>query len=177
MDSCKITAYVGIGSNRGDRAAYLQQALRSLTATNGITDLRLSPVYVTEAVGAAGPGRFLNAVVELRTSLTPAQLLACLQSIEQALGRDPNRTGARTIDLDILFYGDLVCESETLTIPHPRLQARDFVLEPLSSLAPDLKHPVTGATTTELLDRLLHRDTTLTPYPFRFVNETETASQ
>jgi 2-amino-4-hydroxy-6-hydroxymethyldihydropteridine diphosphokinase len=177
MEQTETTVFLGLGSNRGDRATWLCRAVEGLAATDQVSGVRLSPVYETAAIGAAGPERFLNAVVEIRTTLPPDQLLTRVQVIEQLLERGPDRTAARTIDIDILLYGELVCESETLTIPHPRMHERDFVLIPLSDFAPAIKHPVTGATITELLDRLQDRDSTLMPYDFEPKGGTNAASR
>jgi 2-amino-4-hydroxy-6-hydroxymethyldihydropteridine diphosphokinase len=143
--------YLGLGSNLGDRAANLRAALERLSAV--LSAPRVSPVYETEPVDYAGQGWFLNLVVEAQTELFPKQLLARTAKIERSLGRV--RTvpkGPRTIDIDILLYGDAVVRSPQLEIPHPRLTERRFVLAPLADLAPALRHPVTRQTVREMLE-------------------------
>ena len=144
--------YLSLGSNLGDRAAHLRRALDELAA-EGIEIARVSPFYRTEPVDYRPQPWFLNAAAEIRTELLPLRLLSTLQRIERRLGR--RRTvpkGPRTIDLDILFYDNAVVRSAALTIPHPRMEARKFVLVPLSELAPDLRHPVTRKTAREMLN-------------------------
>ncbi|HUU44326.1 MAG TPA: 2-amino-4-hydroxy-6-hydroxymethyldihydropteridine diphosphokinase [Acidobacteriota bacterium] len=147
-------AYLGIGSNRGDRRANLQAACRLLRAADGVEELVGSPVYETCAIGLAGPAEFLNAVVRVTTQLAPTALLRTVRAIERALGRGIDRAGPRTIDLDILLYDDLVLATESLTVPHPRLHERAFVLVPFADLAPETPHPQLGSTVRELLERL-----------------------
>jgi 2-amino-4-hydroxy-6-hydroxymethyldihydropteridine diphosphokinase len=116
---------------------------------------RWSSIYETEPVGYLDQGRFLNAVVLGTTALTPQALLGQLQRIEQALGRErPFPNAPRTIDLDLLLYDDLVLEQPELTVPHPRLHERFFVLVPLAELAPELRHPVLGERIDSVLARL-----------------------
>jgi 2-amino-4-hydroxy-6-hydroxymethyldihydropteridine diphosphokinase len=146
------TIYLSLGSNLGDREANLRAAMDRLKPR------RVSPIYETEPVDHVAQPFFLNLVVEAETSLMPMQLLAHTQRIERELGR--KRTipkGPRTIDIDILFYGDSVIEGTRLQVPHPRLQERRFVLQPLADLAPDLKHPVTHRTVREMLRGLLDK--------------------
>jgi 3-oxoacyl-[acyl-carrier protein] reductase len=148
-----VTAYIGLGSNLGDRQHYLEAALEALASEPGIEVLRLSPVYETAPVGGpAEQGPYLNAVAEVRTARGPDELLALLLDVEQRLGRVREvHHGPRTLDLDLLFYGDLVRSDERLTLPHPRLHERTFVLEPLARLAPGLVHPVLERTVADLL--------------------------
>ncbi|AOB30317.1 2-amino-4-hydroxy-6-hydroxymethyldihydropteridine pyrophosphokinase [Bordetella sp. H567] len=132
------TAYIGLGANLGDGAETLRQALRELAATPGIGECAASPFYRSAPVDASGPD-FINAVARLRTTLPPLALLDALQAIEQAHGRErPYRNAPRTLDLDLLIYGDLRLDSPRLTLPHPRMRERAFVLLPLRDLAPGM---------------------------------------
>jgi 2-amino-4-hydroxy-6-hydroxymethyldihydropteridine diphosphokinase len=129
-------AYVGLGANLGDTAATLKAALQSLGALPGIRLQAVSAFYRTAPVDAQGPD-FLNAVAALQTTLSPEELLAQLQRIESASGRErPYRNAPRTLDLDLLLYGDASMVSPTLTLPHPRMHERAFVLVPLAEVAP-----------------------------------------
>lgn len=140
--SSEVTAYLGLGSNLGDRAGNLRQALVQLQQAGGIRVTRVSPTYETDPVGYLDQPAFLNLVAEVQTTLTPRDLLeACLQ-VERRLGRVRTlRWGPRTIDIDILFYGELALSEPDLEIPHPRLWERGFVLIPLLDLLPDLEAP------------------------------------
>ena len=152
----KVQAFIGIGSNLGDRLVHCRAALDRLALLPGTTVKRISPFFESEPQEGVKGGLFLNAVAEIATGLPPHQLLGHLQEIEAALGRSPDhlpRT-ARTIDLDILLYGDTVMHEPDLTIPHPRMAARRFVLAPLVALAPTVRHPVLKVTAIELLQRL-----------------------
>lgn len=132
-----VTAYVGLGANLGDAMQALRQAVRDLRASEGVQDVRISSLYRSAPIDAAGPD-YLNAVAALRTRLSPAALLLRLQAIEQAAGRArPWRNAPRTLDLDLLRYGDLASDVPALTLPHPRMNERAFVLRPLHELAPD----------------------------------------
>ena len=146
-------AYVGLGSNLGDRAGYLVLAVRGMLDA-GLDVIRLSHIYETAPVGREDQPSFLNMVAELRGSTLPSpdQLLARLLRIEYALGRTREvPQGPRTIDLDLLIFKDERSSTEFLTLPHPRLQARRFVLVPLNELVPYLIHPALGKSITELL--------------------------
>ncbi len=144
------TVYVALGSNLGDRAAYLQAALDRLRATVRVT--AVSPVYETDPVGYAEQGPFLNAVVAGTTTSTPRGLLRALQGIERASGRARSFPNApRTLDLDLLSYGTLALDTPDLTVPHPRLYERAFVLVPLADIAPGLVLPGMGGTVAALL--------------------------
>ena len=151
------TAYIGVGGNLGDRRAYLDQALADLRGRPDIEVAHVSSVYETAPVGGpAGQGPYLNAVAELRTERTPQALLNVLQEIETALGRVRlERDGPRTIDLDLLLYDDRVSTDPQLTLPHPRLHQRLFVLQPLADIAPGLIHPVLKRSVADLLAELL----------------------
>lgn len=137
-------AFVGLGANLGDAAATLRAACDALAGVPGCEWVARSSLYRTAPVDAQGPD-FLNAVAELRCRIEPQALLAALQAIEARHGRQrPFRNAPRTLDLDLLLLGDLVIDSPTLTVPHPRLHQRAFVLAPLLELAPDLWHPRLG---------------------------------
>ena len=151
-----VTCYVGLGSNLGDRLAHLQHAVRLLKQQPVIHLGALSTIRETNPVGGPPQGRYLNCVVEIQTDAAPAELLRLLKRIEREMGRPANdeRWGPRIIDLDLLFHGDRTIHSPTLTIPHPLLHERRFVLEPLAQLAPSLMHPVLHKTIAELLAAL-----------------------
>ncbi len=135
--------YLALGTNLGDRRANLEAALQALAARLTLT--ARSSIYETPPWGYADQPAFLNMVVAARTALTPLALLDWLKTLEQELGRRPSfRYGPRQIDLDILFYDDLVLDHPRLTLPHPRLHERAFVLVPLAEIAPDLVHPRLG---------------------------------
>lgn len=145
------TAYLGLGSNVGNREEHLRAAIERLRAVVDV--LRVSPVYETDPVEFTEQRRFLNLVVEAETELFPMQLLACTARVERELGRVRTiANGPRTIDIDILLYGTAVVRSGRLEIPHPRMAERRFVLAPLADLAPELRHPVSRRTVREMLD-------------------------
>jgi len=142
-----VIAYVAVGSNLGDRAATIEAALSALAASPGIRLLRRSRLLETEPLGPPGQGRYLNGAVELDTTRSPRELLEALLAIERRLGRersDAVRNGPRTIDLDLLLYGDAIVQESGLIVPHPRLHERIFVLEPLAELAGAVIHPRLG---------------------------------
>lgn len=158
-------AFVGVGSNVGDRLATIRHAVTSLTESQGVDSLICSPLYETRPVGPVGPSLFLNAVIELQVHLSPRQLLRRLQEIEAALGRRPPRSGPRPIDLDLLFFDDLVFQNGDLIVPHPRLTQREFVLRPLRDLAPEFCHPECGTSVSELLEALGSRNEIIQTWP------------
>lgn len=149
-------AYIGIGSNLGDRIRHCQAAIVAISEIAGVTILRASSLYETAPVPPASGGSFVNGVVSVQTSLTPGALLVELQRIEQRMGRAVERVQGvdRSIDLDLLLVGSQVVERSDLILPHPRLHQRRFVLIPLCELDPDLHHPVLGVTMRQLLDCL-----------------------
>ena len=146
------TVYLSLGSNVGDRDGNLRAAIERLEAPD-LHVLRVSPVYETEPMELTTQRWFLNLAVEAETTLFPKMLLTRVGRIERDLGRVRTvAKGPRTIDIDILFYGSSVVETERLKIPHPSIAERRFVLAPLADLAPYLRHPVTHKTVREMLD-------------------------
>ena len=145
-----VEVYLGLGSNLGDREKNIAQALELLGERGRV--VAVSPLYETDPVGLTGP-LFLNAVCSFLTELGPHELLSFIKGIEARLGRKP-AFSPRPIDIDILIYGELTMKGETLTIPHPRLVERAFVLVPLAELAPELVVPGRGERVSQLLARV-----------------------
>ena len=144
MTQAGVRAFVGLGSNLGERETTLRAALDRLRAEDGIVVVAVSSFRETDPVGVLDQPRFVNAAAELETSLPPRELLARLLEVERGLGRDrarEERWGPRTIDLDLLLYGDEEIDQPSLTVPHPRLADRAFVLEPLLELDSGLRLP------------------------------------
>jgi 2-amino-4-hydroxy-6-hydroxymethyldihydropteridine diphosphokinase len=151
----KKTVYLSLGSNLGDRQAHLEAALASLRSVGTVQ--AISSYYEAEPVDVAGQPWFLNCAVALETELMPKQLLSAVQEIEQQLGRRRQKgqaKGPRTLDIDILLFGNSTIDTSTLTVPHPSMHRRRFVLEPLAEIAPDVRHPVFKHTVRELRDAL-----------------------
>jgi 2-amino-4-hydroxy-6-hydroxymethyldihydropteridine diphosphokinase len=145
--------YLSLGSNLGDREAHLADAQSRVSALGRI--IGLSSLYETEPVEFTDQAWFLNCAVALETDLTPQQLMSSILAIEQAMGRKRvQKNGPRMIDIDILLSGETVLDSPEITIPHPAMHRRRFVLEPLAEIAPNLVHPVRRKTIRELRDAL-----------------------
>lgn len=154
------SAYIAIGSNVGDRLATIDSALAMLERIDGIEITKRSTIIETDPAPGSNPPdqpRYLNAVIEVQTSLSPQELLAACMEVERRHGRDRTqgeRWGPRTLDLDVLLYGELVCAEPGLILPHPRMHQRRFVLQPLSEIAPEHVHPTLGKTVQCLLEEL-----------------------
>ena len=147
-------AYISIGSNLGDREENCRQAIK-LIEKNGIAVRKQSRMHETEPWGIKDQPKFINMAIEVETDKEPEELLRVLKEIEKEIGRkETTKWGPRVIDLDILFYDDLILKIPGIEIPHPLLHEREFILKPLSEIAPDKKHPVTGKTVKEMLENL-----------------------
>ena len=148
-------AYIGTGSNLGHREANIDSAIEMIDNTQGLKVVAKSSLYETEPVGGPPQGKYFNGALKLECSLEPHELLEQLNLIEDRLGR--TRKGVnypRTIDLDILLFDDIVFDGESLTIPHPRITERLFVLKPLAEIAPETIHPITGRTIADHLKEI-----------------------
>ncbi|MCB1214677.1 MAG: 2-amino-4-hydroxy-6-hydroxymethyldihydropteridine diphosphokinase [Deltaproteobacteria bacterium] len=169
-------AYLGLGSNLGDRKGYLSKALESLKAHPQIEVGRISHFYETEPLTLNGESQnaYLNACVQVKTSLNAVQLFRVLEKIEQENGRTREYPWApRTLDLDLLFFGDEIYRSKSLSIPHPEAHRRRFVLEPLAEIAPDYIHPIKGLSILALLKSLRHNKKVVPLYRFHFQERNE----
>ncbi len=155
-----VTTYIGLGSNLGDRESYLDRAIQALQERSDVEVTQVSSYFEYDPVGGPpGQGQYLNAVAEVQTDLPAAELLRVLLEIERGLGRVRNeRHGPRTIDLDLLLYGDAVLDESGLVVPHPAMHERAFVLEPFAEIAPQVVHPVLGKTIGELWNGLVVED-------------------
>lgn len=154
---CALTvhklAYLSLGSNVGDRAANLQEAISRLAGLGNVT--AVSCFYETEPIEVTAQPWFLNCVVALDTEKMPKQLLAGILDMEQQMGRRRvQKKGPRTIDIDILLFGNSIVDTADLTIPHPAMHERRFVLEPMAEIAPEVRHPVFKRTMREMRDAL-----------------------
>lgn len=150
-----MIAYLGMGSNSGNPSDTLAKAIKALSSL--LTDIRVSPMFRSKAMYVQDQDDFLNCAVAGECSLNPGELLSAIHGIEASLGRDRSkerRMGERAIDIDILLYGDIVCEESELRIPHPGLLERKFALIPLLWLCPSLKHPVSGRNLSDSLESL-----------------------
>lgn len=157
-------AYIGFGSNIGDRLSYIQNAICSLSGSDGIVLQEISSLYETEPVGNATQDMFLNGVAAIKTDHTPHSLLHVIKDIEKCVGREQRkRWCSREIDIDILIYDTILLNSPELVIPHPEMHHRRFVLVPFVEIAPDVVHPVFNKTIQTLL-QLLDDDKSVEKY-------------
>lgn len=148
-------AYLGLGSNIGDREESLRQALKKISEVPGITVIRISSRYETKPYGKTDQPDFINMAVELETNLTPLDLLEVVLGIEHELGRVRKETwGPRSIDIDVLLYEDLELDLTDLKVPHPEMHLRSFVIDPMSEIAPKREHPTLKMTIEEIKNKL-----------------------
>ncbi|MBU0683155.1 MAG: 2-amino-4-hydroxy-6-hydroxymethyldihydropteridine diphosphokinase [Candidatus Omnitrophota bacterium] len=149
-------SYLGLGSNLGDKKKHLELAVKKLASVDGIEIIEKSTFYVTKPVDGPVQGDYLNGVVKIKTTISPGCLIGTLKNIESEMGRcSCPRNYPRIIDIDILFYGNAIINTETLIIPHPRMHKRYFVLKGLVEIAPDEVHPVYKKTVSEIYENML----------------------
>lgn len=150
-------AYIAVGSNLGDRRLTIDQAIESIKARRDISLVQVSSMIETDPVGEIEQGAYLNGMIHIQTRMEARELLEFMMSVEQSLGRDRSaeqRWGPRTIDLDLIVFGDQVIDEPGLQVPHPRLHERGFVLVPLCEIAPDIAVPVHNETPRQMLEAL-----------------------
>ena len=148
----KNIAYLGLGSNIGERISYIQRVITELNDSRNINILKESSIYETEPWGNIDQDNYLNSVLKIETDLGPMELLLELKSLEKKIGRSESKKWSeREIDIDILFYGDLVIQNENIKIPHSLIEERKFVLVPLAEIAPEFIHPVLNKSAVQLL--------------------------
>lgn len=165
-DDTQTTVYLSLGSNIGNRADNCRSAIEALKKNAG-TVLAVSPLYQTSPLEIEDQDWFINGAVKLQTGRDPFDLLAVLRSIERAAGREAGgiRFGPRILDMDIIFFGQAVIDTASLTVPHPRMHKRGFVLQPLCDIDPNILHPVFGQTVRQLLENLDDHSQKVLPYP------------
>lgn len=151
-----MKAFIGLGSNLGDRRRNIERAIEELRRSKLVKIIKISSLYETEPIGGPAQDKFLNGVAEIETKITPRVLLALLKIIENEVGRSPSdiKWGPREIDLDILLCDDLVIDESDLKVPHPSLHLRNFVLEPFCEIAPHVMHPILKKNVAELFSKL-----------------------
>lgn len=159
MSAKRVTAYLSLGSNIEPRLASLEQAVARLREWPGIEVSRVSRHVTTAPWGFSSDNEFINQAVEVVTTLSPEALLEALQTVERTIDPSPHRDRDggyidRRIDIDMIAYGDTVLSTDSLTLPHPRAHLRDFVLIPMAEIAPSWRHPLSGLTASQLLERL-----------------------
>ncbi len=156
-NKCMTLVYLSLGSNKGDRVGYIQQATSILDGMDDISLVRTSAFYESEPWGTNTKNWFVNAMIEISTTQTPQQLLQTVQSVEKRLGRNreiEGHYGDRTLDIDIIFYGNEIINDENLVIPHKLFHQRAFTIVPMLELAPDFVHPTLKKTVMQLHDEL-----------------------
>jgi 2-amino-4-hydroxy-6-hydroxymethyldihydropteridine diphosphokinase len=160
-------AYLSVGSNLGDRLNNCRRGIAALCADGAVELMALSPFYESAPVDFLEQDWFVNAALKIRTALAPLDLLARMQSVQAAVGRKAGgvRFGPRVLDLDILLYEDLILDTPVLTIPHPRMHKRRFVLQPMCDIDPLVVHPVLGRNVLSLLNQLNDDAQALRPFP------------
>jgi 2-amino-4-hydroxy-6-hydroxymethyldihydropteridine diphosphokinase len=147
-----VQVFLGLGSNLGDRQKFIEKAIELLKMESDFVDFKMSSVIETEPIGKTDQGKFLNAVCQFETKLDPRAVFQKIKNIEEKVGKKASvEWGPREIDIDFLFYGSEIVIEEDLTVPHPLIQDRLFVLKPMHQIAPHFEHPILGLTIKELL--------------------------